>query len=115
MNRLSIPILAVALTGTLALAACADSSVDTAAEDQPLPATTAATDPAMADDTSRLQDDTLDTTDRDATRTMGNVNDPYYDDRVEQEADQIGDRMENAAEEVEQEIEEADRELRDNS
>lgn len=113
MNRLSIPTLAIALTGTLALAACADNSVETAADDQPLPATTAAADPSINDDT-RMQDDTYDRADRDDTRTMGNVNDPYADP-LEQDAERIGDRMEDAAEEVEQEIEEADRELRDNN
>lgn len=113
MNRLSIPTLAIALTGTLALAACADNSVETAADEQPLPATTAAADPSINDD-SRMQDDAYDRAGRDDTRTMGNVNDPYADP-LEQDAERIGDRMEDAAEEVEQEIEEADRELRDNN
>ena len=113
MNRLSIPTLAIALTGTLALAACADNSVETAAENQPLPDTTAAADPSITDDTPRLQDDALDRADRDDVRTMGNVNEPYYEDRVEHEAAQIDQRMERAADEVEQEIEEAEREIRD--
>ena len=114
MNRLSIPTLAIALTGTLALAACADNSVETAADGQPLPATTAAADPSINDDAQRMQEDALDRANRDDTRTMGNVNDPYADP-LERDAERIGDRMEDAAEEVEQEIEEADRELRDNN
>lgn len=112
MNRLSIPTLALALTGTLALAACADNSVETAADNQPLPDTTAAADPSVTDETPRLQDDALDRADRDV-RTMGDVDDPYYEDRIELEAERIDERMDRAADEVEQEIEEAEREIRD--
>ena len=112
MNRLAIPTFALALTGTLALAACSDTAVHTAADDRAVvPDTTAAAEPVITDDTPHLQNDALDRADRDDVRTMGDVNDPYNQDRV-LDGDRNADPLEDAAEEVEQELEEVDREIR---
>ncbi|MCE7033030.1 hypothetical protein LY625_10465 [Lysobacter sp. GX 14042] len=115
MTRFNTPALALALAGTLALAACGEAGVHTADDRVDTPATTAAAEPILDENTPRLQDDALDRSDRDV-RTMGDVNDPYRaDDRVRDGAVDReymeNDPLEDTGEEIEQEINEADRDL----
>lgn len=107
--------LALGLAGTLALAACNNDGVQTADNSVDTPATTAAADPALSDDTAGMQDHPMDRSDRDVS-TMGDVNDPYATeppvrDGTLDDGQMENDPLEEAGEEIEQEVNEAEREL----
>lgn len=116
MIRSNVTTLALALAGTLALAACNNDGVHTADNSVDTPATTAAADPILADDTQAgMQDDAMDANERDV-RTMGDANDPYSTDQPVRDGTLDDGRMEadpleNAGEEIEEEINEAERDL----